>query len=85
MPSMFSRTRPSFHPGMLVRIVGPSPMSTLPEYLHIRARRYIRPNGMPTKRWVYDGAKITAPHGVMRISTYTWSVSEHDLKLLPSV
>lgn len=54
------------------------------EYLLIKNRRYLRPNGRKRKEWVYDGIVLRAEkERRIEVFTCTTCIGEKDLVALP--
>ncbi len=49
------------------------------EYLHIRCRWWIRPNGTEKKQWVYDGLVLRIHRARLSVATGISCVSENSL------
>lgn len=74
---MFFRPAPKYSLGILVTYVHQIHQERY--YLLIRTRRWVRLNNTKNKQWVYDGIILSAEGGEIKVSTYTWCVSEESI------
>lgn len=74
---MFLRPNPKFDSGMLVQRTN----EVLPSFRNmlIKARRWIRPDGLNRKQWVYDGVVIEVRGTDIIPSTFISCVLEENI------
>ncbi len=74
MQFFFWRSEPRYNLGVLVAIA-----SREGEYLLIRNRRWVRPDGETTRRWLYDGVVYRIKQSKLALTTVA-SISEQSVR-----
>ena len=79
------RPEPKFQPGQLVFLPDDAVRYKENRYLLIERRRWVKPQDMPSKRWIYDGIIFQIEGSELVFFTTTTCDLEESLRPIPGL